>query len=108
MEVTYGELPVDRDGAGYEDTGDHIEGDWEENKLASGSRDHRHKCKTDEEDQTAVRGVWLRRSLRPATGKPSPKRVELETVEKVLSLYQEKYYDFNVQHFHEKLVEEHG
>jgi len=41
-------------------------------------------------------------------GKPSPKRVELETVEKVLSLYQEKYYDFNVQHFHEKLVEEHG
>src|SRR5215471_19279082 len=41
-------------------------------------------------------------------GKPSPKRVALETVEKVLSLYQEKYYDFNVQHFHEKLIEEHG
>jgi transposase len=41
-------------------------------------------------------------------GKPSPKRVPLETVEKVLTLYREKYYDFNVQHFHEKLVEEHG
>jgi transposase len=41
-------------------------------------------------------------------GKPSGKRVPLETVEKVLRLYQEKYFDFNVRHFHEKLVEEHG
>jgi len=41
-------------------------------------------------------------------GKPSPKRVPMETVEKVLQLYQEKYFDFNVRHFHEKLGEEHG
>ncbi len=41
-------------------------------------------------------------------GRPSPKRVPLETVEEVLRLYQEKYADFNVRHFHEKLVEEHG
>ena len=41
-------------------------------------------------------------------GKPSPKRVPMETVEKVLRLYQEKYFDFNVRHFHEKLGEEHG
>lgn len=41
-------------------------------------------------------------------GKPSGKRVPLETVEKVLRLYQENYFDFNVRHFHEKLVEEHG
>jgi transposase len=41
-------------------------------------------------------------------GKPSPKQVPLETVEKVLTLYREKYFDFNVLHFHEKLVEEHG
>lgn len=40
-------------------------------------------------------------------GKPSPKRVALATVEEVLALYQEKYFDFNVQHFHEKLREEH-
>ena len=40
-------------------------------------------------------------------GKPSPKRVPLETVEEVLRLYREKYARFNVQHFHEKLVEEH-
>ena len=40
-------------------------------------------------------------------GKPSPKRVPLATVEEVLRLYQEKYADFNVRHFHEKLQEEH-
>ena len=41
-------------------------------------------------------------------GVPSPKRVPLGTVEEVLRLYQEQYFDFNVRHFHEKLVEEHG
>jgi len=39
---------------------------------------------------------------------PSPKRVPLKTAEAVLQLYREKYFDFNVRHFHEKLVEEHG
>lgn len=39
---------------------------------------------------------------------PSPKRVPMQTVEQVLQLYGEKYFDFNVQHFHEKLREEHG
>lgn len=41
-------------------------------------------------------------------GQPSPRRIPLETVERVLGLYREKYFDFNVRHFHEKLVEEHG
>jgi len=41
-------------------------------------------------------------------GKPSPKRVPLATVEKVLGLYRDEYFDFNVRHFHEKLKEEHG
>ena len=40
-------------------------------------------------------------------GKPSPRRVPLEMAERVLGLYREKYFDFNVRHFHEKLVEEH-
>jgi transposase len=40
-------------------------------------------------------------------GIPSPKRVPLDTVETVLRLYQEQYFDFNVQHFHEKLRAEH-
>ena len=41
-------------------------------------------------------------------GKPSPKRVPLATVEQVLGLYREKYFDLNVRHFHEKLREQHG
>jgi transposase len=36
---------------------------------------------------------------------PSPKRVPLETVQRVLALYRDVYADFNVQHFHEVLGE---
>src|SRR5487761_1136715 len=39
-------------------------------------------------------------------GKPSPRRVPVERVEKVLGLYRAKYFDLNVRHFREKLVEE--
>ena len=41
-------------------------------------------------------------------GQPSPKRVPYATVEKVLALYREKYFDLNVRHFHEKLGEQHA
>src|SRR5580700_6560192 len=41
-------------------------------------------------------------------GQPSRRRVPVATVEKVLALYREKYFDLNVQHFHEKLQAEHG
>jgi len=40
-------------------------------------------------------------------GKTSPRRVPLETVERVLMLYREHYFDFNVRHFHEKLRQKH-
>lgn len=40
--------------------------------------------------------------------RPSPKVVPLEEAKKVVRLYRETYYDFNVRHFHEKLQEEHG
>jgi transposase len=39
-------------------------------------------------------------------GKPSPKRVPVAVVERVLELYREKYFDLNLQHFHEKLRSE--
>ena len=42
------------------------------------------------------------------TGKPSPRRVPLAVAEQVFALYREKYFDFSVRHFHEKLWEEHG
>jgi transposase len=41
-------------------------------------------------------------------GRPSLRRVPLELAERVLALYREKYFDFNVRHFHEKLREQHG
>src|SRR2546422_7789057 len=47
-------------------------------------------------------GLFDRRRQRP-----SPKRVPMATVEKVLRLYREQYFDFNVKHFAEKLAEEH-
>ena len=48
-------------------------------------------------------GLFDRRKRRP-----SPKRISVKELEKVLQLYREKYFDFNVKHFHEKLKEEHG
>jgi transposase len=48
-------------------------------------------------------GLYDRRKQRP-----SPRRVAVEQVEKVLTLYRERYFDFNIRHFHEKLKEEHG
>lgn len=36
---------------------------------------------------------------------PSPKRLPVATLEKVLKLYQDKYFDLNIRHFHEKLTE---
>ena len=48
------------------------------------------------------RGLFDRRR-----GKPSPKRVPMAVVERVLELYREKYFDLNLAHFHEKLAAEH-
>jgi transposase len=48
-------------------------------------------------------GLWDHRKR-----SPSAKRIAVEVLEQVLQLYREKYFDFNVQHFHEKLEEEHG
>ena len=41
-------------------------------------------------------------------GKNSYHRVPMATAERVLALYRESYFDFNVRHFHEKLREEQG
>ena len=39
---------------------------------------------------------------------PSPKRMPLEKAEKILKLYREKYFDFNISHFYDKLRNEHN
>jgi transposase len=53
-------------------------------------------------EEFGFRGMFDRRR-----GKPSPKKVPLAVVEKVLGLYREKYFDLKVRHFHEKLQAEH-
>jgi len=54
-------------------------------------------------EQDGYDGLFDRRCQRP-----SPKRVPLDKVKEVLRVYREEYSDFNVSHFHEKLVEDHG
>jgi hypothetical protein len=41
-------------------------------------------------------------------GRESPRRIPIAVVEEVLRLYREEYFDFNVAHFHEKLVKRHA
>jgi transposase len=49
-------------------------------------------------DKEGYEGLFDRRTRRP-----SRKRIEMATVERVLRLYREKYFDLNVKHFVEKL-----
>ena len=53
-------------------------------------------------EEGGFRGLFDRRR-----GKPSPKRVSMAVLERVLELYREKYFDLNLSHFHEKLASEH-
>jgi transposase len=41
-------------------------------------------------------------------GRPSSRRAPYDVVEKVLCLYLNEYFDFNIKHFHENLVTQHG
>ena len=41
-------------------------------------------------------------------GKPSPQRAPEDEIERMLGLYRDKYSDFTVKHFHEKLVQRHN
>jgi len=35
-------------------------------------------------------------------GQPSPKKILVQTLEEVLELYRDRYFDFNMRHFHVK------
>lgn len=71
-------------------------------------------------DILGVSGRTIRRKLRSyqehgidglldlRTCRPSRRRIPYETVERVLKLYRNEYFDFNVKHFHENLQEKHG
>jgi hypothetical protein len=48
-------------------------------------------------EEFGFRGLFDRRR-----GKPSPQKVPLAVVEKILGLYREKNFDLNVRHFHDR------
>ena len=75
---------------------------WYEAAEILGISVRQMKRRKDRWDRQGYDGLFDRR-----LGKPSPKRVPVSTVEEVLRLYQEQYYDFNVKHFHEQLKREH-
>src|ERR1700722_6874599 len=75
----HGSLSEGRDGAGDESTGCNVAGNGEEDHLVSSGGDPGDQVRA------------------PGGGG-----------EKVFALYREKYFDLNVQHFHEKLQAEHG
>src|ERR1700741_3315993 len=75
---------------------------WQAAEILGISDRHMRRWK-ERYQQEGYDGLFDRRR-----GKPSHKRVPVQTVEQVLELYREKYFDLNVQHFHEKLVAHHG
>ena len=74
---------------------------WQAAEIIGVSDRTMRRWKTEYEER-GYDGLFDRR-----LGKPSPKRVPVATVEKVLELYQEQYHDYSVQHFVEKLHREH-
>jgi len=76
-----GLLLESRDGAGNESVRSHLTGHGEEDGYDG----------------------WFDRRR----GQPFPKRVPLAVVEQALSPYCERYFDLNVQHFHQKPQAEH-
>jgi len=56
----------------------------------------------------ALRAYGIRGLIDKRRGSLSPRRAPYEVVEKVLRLYREEYFDFNIKHFHEHLVRDHG
>src|SRR5260370_17988749 len=75
---------------------------WWQAAEIIGSSDRQMRRWHERYEEFGFRGLFDRRR-----GKPSPKKVPLAGVEKVLGLYRERYFDLNVRHFHEKLQEEH-
>lgn len=76
---------------------------WMQAAEILGMSDRNMRRYRDRLEKGGYEGLFDRRTRRP-----SPKRVPMVTAEKVLQLYREQYFDFNVRHFHEKLTEEHG
>src|ERR1039457_3691362 len=103
----HGVLHAGRSGAGDEGTGSDFAGHGEEDHVVASGRDYWDQRPADAALARALRRVRVPGLVDRRRGKPSPKRVAVPVVEKVLGPYREKYFDLNVRRFHEKLQEEH-
>lgn len=54
-------------------------------------------------DECGYDGLYDRRK-----NLPSPKKLPMETAEKILRLYRQDYFDFNMRHFHQEIKEKHA
>ena len=96
-----------RGGAGNEGTGSDLAGDRQEDYPVAaaeiiGISDRQMRRWRQRYEEFGYDGLFDRRM-----GRPSTRRVPLAQVEEVLGLHRDRYFDLNVQHFHEKLKEQH-
>jgi len=101
----HGKLLEGRHGAGHEGAGSDFAGGGEEDHVVASGGDHgiggrQMRRWRERYEEFGFRGLFDRQR-----GKPSPKKVPLAVIERVLALYREKYFDPN-RHFHEKLMAE--
>ena len=75
---------------------------WMEAAEIAGMSVRNMQRKRQEYQQHGYTGLFDQRR-----GKRSIHRIPMETVERVLALYRDKYFDLSVRHYHEKLEEEH-
>ncbi len=75
---------------------------WMEAAEIAGVTDRTMRRIRDRYEEFGYTGLFDQRR-----GKRSVHRIPMATAEEVLRLYREVYFDFNIRHFHEKLLEEH-
>jgi transposase len=75
---------------------------WMEAAEIAGVTDRTMRRIRDRYEEFGYTGLFDQRR-----GKRSTHRIAMATAEEVLRLYREVYFDFNIRHFHEKLLEAH-
>src|SRR5579863_6815305 len=97
----HGSLSEGRDGAGDESTGRDVAGDGEEDYVVAGGGDSGHQRPAHAADSRALRRRGLQRIAGPAAGPALAAPGALDDGGEGVRLVRGKYFDLNVQHFHE-------
>ena len=94
--------------AGDEGAGSGFEGHRARDKVSSSEGHFWIDAPDHQEDAGRLSGAGTPGVERPTPGAAVIRRAPYALVEKVLCLYAEEYFDFNVKHFYEQLVQRHG